>query len=90
VSSRYEDEAGLALLFGPDGWRRRTFDNSQSFGYEGLEGRLLSSSYAPGPEDEAHRPMLAALRELFGEHEEDGRVVFEYDTEVYAGRLTPT
>jgi len=90
VSSHYEDEESLALLFGADGWCRGTFEHTQSFDYHGLEGRLLSSSYAPGPEEEAHGPMLAALRQLFDDHERGGRVVFEYDTGVYAGRLTPT
>jgi hypothetical protein len=31
--------------------------------------------------------MLAELRRLFDRHQRDGRVVFEYDTQVYWGRL---
>ena len=37
----------------------------QEFDYAGLEGRLLSSSYAPGPEHPKHRPMLHELRRIF-------------------------
>ena len=37
----------------------------QEFDYAGLEGRLLSSSYAPGPEHPKHEPMLRELRRIF-------------------------
>ena len=52
-----------------------------------MTGRLLSSSYAPPPGHPDHAPMLAALERLFREHEQGGRVPFEYDTELYFGRL---
>ena len=33
----------------------------QEFDYAGLEGRLLSSSYAPGPGHPKHEPMLTGI-----------------------------
>lgn len=63
------------------------FPNSQSFDFEGLSGRLLSSSYTPEPGHPNHEPMLQALMEIFEEHQVDGRVVFEYETRLYYGRL---
>ena len=63
------------------------FDNSQIFDLPGLTGRLLSSSYAPGPNHTDHRRMLEALREIFLAHRKEGRVTFEYDTRAYYGRL---
>jgi hypothetical protein len=57
------------------------------FGYEGLRGRLLSSSYAPAAGDPRHEPMMAELRAIFDRHQQDGKVTFEYDTQVYWGRL---
>lgn len=59
----------------------------QRFDYNGLEGRLLSSSYAPGPDHPSYSAMLRDLRALFDTHQEEGQVNFDYETEVYYGRL---
>ena len=59
----------------------------QEFGYAGLEGRLLSSSYVPGPEHPQHAPMLRELRRIFDASAVEGRAAFEYKTRLYFGRL---
>lgn len=69
-------------------YESRRFPNEQVFDLEGLRGRLLSSSYTPGPGHPDHEPMLAELRRLFDRHQRAGRVRFEYDTELHLGRLT--
>jgi len=74
-------------FFDPVPFEERVFALRQEFDYAGLEGRLLSSSYAPGPEHLQHRPMLRELRRLFDEHADAGRVSFDYNTRVYFGRL---
>jgi SAM-dependent methyltransferase len=66
---------------------RRTAPNEQRFDMEGLRGRLLSSSYIPGPGDARYLAMLQALERLFDEHAESGRVRFVYETEIYLARL---
>ncbi len=66
---------------------RETIAYCQHFDFEGLRGRLLSSSYAPEKGDPGHEQMLQALAKLFQEHQEGGRVTFEYDTLIYYGRL---
>ena len=76
----------LAPFFGGP-FERRVFPNRQVFGFDGLRGRLLSSSYVPAPGHPDHDEMLTELRRIFDRHEEDGRVTFEYDTELYLGRL---
>lgn len=63
------------------------FDNFQLFDFEGFKGRLLSSSYAPLPGHSHYQPMLDQLRALFTRFEENGRVRFEYNTQVYLGPL---
>jgi SAM-dependent methyltransferase len=88
VSERYAEEGALRALYGPAGWRERRFDNVQMFDLEGLRGRLLSSSYTPKPGDPRREPMLAALARLFAAHAREGRVAFEYDTRLFAGRLS--
>lgn len=69
-----------------EGYARRAVPSAQVFDYEGLKGRLLSSSYAPNVDHPGHAPMLQALRRIFDDHQQDGRVRFEYDTEIYFGR----
>ena len=76
-------------FFDPTPFQERVFEMRQEFDYAGLEGRLLSSSYAPGPGHPKHVPMLAALRGIFEAHAVDGRLGFDYKTRVYFGRLSP-
>lgn len=79
------NEAALRRFFtGP--YATHLFPNRQIFDFAGLKGRLLSSSYTPGPGKADHEPMLEALRRIFDLHQHDGAVVFDYDTRVYLGR----
>lgn len=59
--------------------------NEQKFDYEGLEGRLLSSSYAPAEGQPGHEAMIADLRQLFDTTAVHGKVSFLYETRVHAG-----
>lgn len=86
VNHKQVDDAALRRFFGGD-YDSASFENRQRFDYAGLQGRLLSSSYAPEAGDPRHAPMLAALRELFDAQQQDGAVSFDYDTRVFAGRL---
>jgi SAM-dependent methyltransferase len=74
-------------FFDPAPFQERSFEMRQEFDYAGIEGRLLSSSYAPGPEHPQHAPMLRELRRIFDARAVDGRATFEYKTRLYFGRL---
>ncbi len=74
-------------FFDPAVYRERVFDMRQEFDYAGVEGRLLSSSYAPGPDHPRHAPMLRELRDIFEQCAVANRVAFEYKTRVYFGQL---
>jgi SAM-dependent methyltransferase len=74
-------------FFDPAPFEERTFAMRQEFDYAGIEGRLLSSSYAPGPDHPQHAAMIQALRCIFDAHAVDGRAAFDYKTRVYFGRL---
>ena len=74
-------------FFDPAPYQERMFPMRQEFDYSGLEGRLLSSSYAPGPGHPKHAPMLRELRRIFDESAVDGRVAFAYKTRVYFGQI---
>lgn len=75
-------------FFGSFKCEKRTLPNFQEFDYESLEGRLLSSSYAPQPGDPAFAPMLEELHRIFTESQRDGRVRMEYDTDIYFAKIS--
>jgi len=75
------------VFFGAGGWKRHAFDNAQVLDWEGLKGRLMSSSYAPEPDQPGHAPMIAELRTLFAQCQRSGFVRMEYETELYLGQL---
>lgn len=78
----------LPEFFAPNSCAEQDFDHLQEFDYEGLEGRLLSSSYAPLADHLKHSPMLKELRRIYDLHQSKGRVAFEYNTRVFYGHLT--
>jgi SAM-dependent methyltransferase len=81
------DQAKLATFFGPGRFKALKVDNQQLFDREGLGSRLRSSSYTPTPGHPSFEPMMAELDRLFDSFNDRGRVRFEYDTELYVGRL---
>lgn len=81
------DRQAITAFFGQSDWQLRTLPNFQMFDYEGLQGRLLSSSYAPLAGHPNHEPMLTRLREIFAGYEEQGAVKFEYETQIYFSPL---
>jgi SAM-dependent methyltransferase len=64
-----------------------TFPNNQRLDWEGLKGRLLSSSYVPAAGEARYPEMLEELKQIFSRHRSRGNVVVEYDTRMYVGKL---
>ncbi len=89
VNHTQVDDAVIGTFFAPGGFTLATFPNRQTFDYAGLEGRLLSSSYAPEPGHPGYAPMLRELRAIFDAHQAGGAVAFIYDTKVYYGPIAP-
>jgi SAM-dependent methyltransferase len=75
-------EEKLAAFFGKE-FKTKTFENRQVFDFEGLRGRLLSSSYMPSEDDPRFESMSIALRGVFAKHEEGGKITVFYDTNVF-------
>lgn len=80
-------ESDFQQFFGAGGYRLDTFANKQVFEWKGFLGRVLSSSYTPAEGHADYQPLLDGLRDIYDRHERDGQVVFEYDTEVYWGKV---
>jgi len=76
----------LQHFFAPDEVKLITQHNRQRLDFDGLRGRLLSSSYIP-KSGERHDAMMQALPEFFSAHAVEDRVTLEYDTKIYYGHL---
>ena len=87
VKDAYPETHEMEEFFGKGKVRRFELPNFQEFDFEGLAGRLRSSSYAPRQDDARFETMMAALRELFDANQKSGKVRMDYTTQIYAGRL---
>lgn len=85
VQQKAVSQKSLKAVFAEGEFTVRKLYNEQRFDLQGLQGRLLSSSYTPAPSHPNHQPMLRELDRIFDRHAESGEVCFEYDTEVYFG-----
>jgi ubiquinone/menaquinone biosynthesis C-methylase UbiE len=88
VDHRRIDDDVIRDFFGSDQFKLKQVKNSQVFDYDGLKGRLLSSSYAPEEGHPNYEPMLAELERIFQAYQVEGKVVFEYMTLMYYGQLS--
>jgi len=65
------------------GYKRATFPNEQVFDFEGLRGRVLSSSYMPAENDQCFPALEKDLRAIFTNYSEQDRIKVFYDTNIY-------
>ncbi|HUN22892.1 MAG TPA: class I SAM-dependent methyltransferase [Anaerolineales bacterium] len=87
VNHKQIDHQVLLDFFAPHTFQKQVFANRQNFDFAGLKGRLLSSSYAPVAGHPQHSAMLAELQNMFTAHQVGGTVGFDYQTQLYWGRL---
>lgn len=89
VAATYPKYQQMKEFFESIPFSAKSFPNVQIFDFDGLCGRLLSASYAPAKDHPNHEPMLTELRGIFDAHQKDGRLLFEYQTQIQYGRLKP-
>jgi SAM-dependent methyltransferase len=87
VSESYPRAEQMLEFFHPNEFTSHALTNFQEFDFEGLSGRLRSSSYAPAPGHPQFETMMQELRWIFDAHRQGGVVRMEYRTHVYAGKL---
>jgi ubiquinone/menaquinone biosynthesis C-methylase UbiE len=78
--------AALERFFAPNPMQLIQRHNQQRLDFDGLRGRLLSSSYIP-KSGEKYEALSRELPQLFSSHAADGQVVLQYDTKIYFGHL---
>lgn len=86
VNHRNIDHDKVNAFFGKQ-VPEQTFLNCQYFDYDGLKGRLLSSSYVPAAGEPGFDAMIEALKEVFKNHNTNGKVTVEYDTRLFYGPI---
>ncbi|HMT09608.1 MAG TPA: class I SAM-dependent methyltransferase [Pyrinomonadaceae bacterium] len=59
------------------------FDNQQEFDFDGIKGRMLSSSYMPNTDSPRYGELVKDLEAIFAKHERNGKIRVLYDTNVY-------
>ena len=78
----------IRAFFAPQPITMEVFDNYQVVDYAGLKGRVLSSSFAPEPDQPDYEVLLSELETLFQTYHQDNQVTIAYDCRVYLGQLT--
>jgi SAM-dependent methyltransferase len=79
------DIEGLKDFFSPYPMHAITFPYVQQLDWEGLKGRLLSTTYALQPHEANFTIMVQQLKDIYDKYENQGTVEFLYNTEVYYG-----
>lgn len=77
----------MVRFFDPAPVELNVFSNKQVFDFEGLKGRLLSSSYMPAKGDAGYDAMIEDLELLFHRFKENELIVINYATKLYSGIL---
>ncbi len=88
VNHKNIDPVAIAEFFAPAAVQFAKVANQQLLDEAGLIGRIESCSYMPATNHPRHSEMIDAAKKLFADHQRDGNVCIEYDTELYFGQLT--
>ena len=82
-----EDQAKTVSEFFSGRFEECSYRNGVFYDEESFIGRNLSSSYAPGEDNENYGDYVSALKSLFSEYEKGGLAEFPYKTHLYFGGL---
>jgi SAM-dependent methyltransferase len=85
VDHRNIHSQDMDRFFYPQTCELKIFDNHQDFSFDGLKGRLLSSSYVPAKNETGYTEMIRDLENLFGKYNEHGLIRINYDTRLFSG-----
>lgn len=76
----------LREFFGGD-FGEAHFENAQDLDFEGIKGRMKSSSYTPDESHPDHAAMIDELKSLFENCAENGKIEVSYNTKIFFRRL---
>jgi len=88
VKDTYPEIEKMRAFFDSGSFHSTDLPNHQDFDWNGLVGRLRSSSYAPTEQHANYAPMINELRRIFGSYQQlNGTVRMDYFARVYFGKL---
>ncbi len=79
-------EETLKNFFKTD-FKRFSTVNIQRLDFDGLKGRLLSSSYMPTEENPRYEEMILNLKRLFDKYAEQGKIQILYHTNIFYSQI---
>jgi len=88
VDHKNIDDKKIEAFFSPNIVVKKSFSNKQVFDFEGLKGRLLSSSYTPDENHPNYHTMIESLMNIYSSFNQNNQVQFNYETKVYLGKLS--
>lgn len=74
-------------FFGKGNYTEKWFYNYQDVDFNGLKGRVLSSSYMPNEGHVDYEYMMYCLKKVFARYQQNNMVRLDYDTKIYYGKL---
>ncbi|MDE1193256.1 MAG: class I SAM-dependent methyltransferase [Arachidicoccus sp.] len=83
VDHRNIHDTDIHTFCSPNSIEKKIFPNQQIFDFEGLKGRLLSSSYMPTEEQDGFWEMIIDLEILYDKYQSNHRIIISYETKVY-------
>ncbi|MBI4978699.1 MAG: class I SAM-dependent methyltransferase [Spirochaetes bacterium] len=86
VTHKNIDDTIVSDFYAPEPFEKYLMKHAQQFEFDSLLGRLRSSSYAPKEYHEHYDVVVQELRRIFDAYNVNGRVVFEYCTNVFIGK----
>ncbi|PAF33730.1 class I SAM-dependent methyltransferase [Paenibacillus sp. 7516] len=87
VNHKNISQSILHSFFKEGTMQEASFQMGQEFEFEGLKGRLQSSSYSPVPGHPNYTPMMTELQNIFDRNKREGTVLFDYETEIFWGEV---
>jgi len=88
VKDSYPEKGHIKSFFGEGRFFSRDLPYEQVLDWDGLRGRLRSSSFVPPEGHAGYEPMMKELERIFRAHEQQGHVHLEYWTRMYCGQLS--
>jgi ubiquinone/menaquinone biosynthesis C-methylase UbiE len=87
VNHRNISDIDFKAFFRDGEYTEVKYPNVQVFDEAGFLGRAFSSSYVPPEGTEAGEKFREILKDIFARYNENGKVSFHYQTEIYLGKV---
>lgn len=87
VTESYPRVAQMNSFFAGAHYHQHALPHHQEFDFDGLGGRVRSSSYMPSEDHPKYPAMMAELQRIFSTRNQNGRVRLEYTNHIYFGQL---